>query len=94
MHPLAKSKRGVVDQRVEDNKLDIFEMTFSTSEPRMDLINKELLVFKHYQVDVKNIKCPLQWWKKHENMFPTVGLCARQILRIVGFQIETKIIFF
>jgi hypothetical protein len=69
-------------------------MTFSTSEPRMDLINKELLIFRHYQVDVKNIKCPLQWWEKHENMFPTIGLCARKFLRIVGFQIETKIIFF
>ncbi len=41
-------------------------------------------------MDVKNIKCPLQWWEKHESMFPIVGLCANQILGIVGFQIETK----
>jgi len=20
-------------------------------------------------MDVKDIKCPLQWWEKHENMF-------------------------
>jgi hypothetical protein len=26
-------------------------------------------------------------------MFPTVGFCARQILKIVGPQIEIKIIF-
>jgi hypothetical protein len=26
-------------------------------------------------------------------MFPTIGFCARQILTIVGFQIETKRIF-
>jgi hypothetical protein len=70
--------------------LDIFEMIASTSEPSTKLVNKKLLIFKRYQVDDKNIKCTLQWWKKHENMFPTFGFCARQILRIVGFQIETK----
>jgi ABC-type lipopolysaccharide export system ATPase subunit len=33
LHFLAKSKRGVVDQRVEkDNILDIFEMTTNTNE--------------------------------------------------------------
>jgi hypothetical protein len=63
-HPLAKFERGVVDQKVEDNNLDIFEMTFST-KPITDLINKELLIFRCYQVDVKNIKFPLQWWEKY-----------------------------
>jgi hypothetical protein len=24
-------------------------------------------------LDVKDIKCPLQWWHKHEAMFPTIG---------------------
>jgi len=60
----------------------------------MKLINKKaLLVFKHYQVDVKDIKCPLQWWEKHESMFPTFCLCVRQILRIVGSQIVMERIF-
>jgi hypothetical protein len=44
-------------------------------------------------VDVKAIKCPLQWCKKHESVFPTIGFCARQILGIIGSQIETKTIF-
>ncbi len=44
-------------------------------------------------MDVKNINCPLQWWEKHESMFRTIGFCARQILGIVGFQIETERIF-
>jgi hypothetical protein len=39
-------------------------------------------------MNVKNNKCPLQWWEKHENMFPVVGFYARQILRIVGSQIR------
>jgi hypothetical protein len=44
-------------------------------------------------VDDKDIKCPLQWWEKHENMFPIVGFCARWILRINGSQIEIVRIF-
>jgi hypothetical protein len=64
-------------------------MTTSTSEPTMELVNRELLIFKRYQMDVKDIKCPLQWWEKHENMFPTIGFCARQFLGIVGSQFET-----
>ncbi len=74
-----------------DKSLDIFEMITNTSEPTMELINRELLIFKCYQVDIKDIKCPLP--EKNENMFPTVGFCVRQILRIVESQIETKRIF-
>ncbi len=65
LHPLVESKGGVVDQRVEeDNNLNIFEMIVNISEPTTKLINKELLIFRHYQMDVKNIKFPLQWWEK------------------------------
>jgi len=42
---------------------------------------------------VKEIKHPLQWWEKHEAMFLTIGFLVHQILRIVGFQIETERIF-
>jgi hypothetical protein len=60
LHPLAEFERGVVDQRIEkDNSLDIFEMTTNTIEPTMELMNRELLIFKRYQMDVKDIKCPL-----------------------------------
>jgi len=94
LHPLIEFKTGVVEQRVEkDRSLDIFEMTSSTSELATELVNKELLIFRHYQVDVKDIKCPLQWREKHESMFPTFGFCARKILGIIESQIETKKIF-
>jgi hypothetical protein len=56
-------------------------------------VKKELLVFWHYLVDVKEIKCPFQWWEKHENMFPTIKFHICQILGIVGSQIETERIF-
>jgi hypothetical protein len=42
----------------------------------MELINKELLIFKCYQMDVKNIKCPLQCWEKYENIFPIIDFFA------------------
>ncbi len=62
LHPLVEYERGVVDESVEkDMSLDIFEMTTYISEPTTKLVNRELLIFRHYQVDVKNIKCPLQW---------------------------------
>jgi hypothetical protein len=60
LHPLVKYERGVVDQRVEEDKsLDIFEIIINTSEPTMELVNRDLLIFKCYKVHVKNIKCPL-----------------------------------
>jgi hypothetical protein len=54
----------------------------------------ELLILRHYQVDPKDIKCPLQWWGKHETMFPIIGFLDCQISGIVGSQIETKIYIF
>jgi hypothetical protein len=55
---IIKDERCIVDQRVEeDSSLDIFEMTTNISELATKLINRELLIFKRYQVDVKNIKC-------------------------------------
>ncbi len=85
---------GCVDQIIdEDYSLDIFQQIASTSEPTKELVTKELLVFKHYQMDPKYIKWLLQWWGKYETMFLTIGFLACQILNIIGSQIETKIIF-
>ncbi len=51
---------GVIDQRVEeDRNLDILKMITNTSEPTTKFLNKELLISRHYPVDVKDIKCPL-----------------------------------
>jgi hypothetical protein len=51
-------------------------------------------MFKRYWVDVKNIKCPLQWWGKHEFFFlNTITTFVHQIFGIMGFKIKTKKIF-
>ena len=45
------------------------------------------------QAAPKSAEKPLQWWKIHEGQFPTVVFLARQILGIVGSQIETERVF-
>jgi hypothetical protein len=74
----------------EDCSLDIFEIITSISDPTKELVSRELLIFKKFKVDAKNIKCLLQWWEKHESMFPMIGSLAHHILGIVGSQIETE----
>jgi hypothetical protein len=68
LHPLVEFETGVVDERVEeDRSLDIFGITTNTNEPITKLVNKELMIFRHYQMDVKDIKCPLQRWGKKKS---------------------------
>jgi len=50
-------------------------------------------MFKKFQVHVKDIKCPLEWWGKHESLFPIGKFLASQIFGIVDFQIETPNFF-
>jgi len=69
LHPMIEFV-GCVDQTCdEDSNLDIFQWTTSTSEPSKELVTMELLIFRHYQVDPKDIKCPLRWWGKHDPCF-------------------------
>ncbi len=47
----------------------------NTSRPNLDifqtikLVTKEMPICKCYQVDSKEIKCPLQWWAKQKPCF-------------------------
>ncbi len=56
----------------EENSLNIFEMFVEISEPTKEVVNKELQMFKRFQVNVKDVKCLLKWWEKLESLFPTV----------------------
>ncbi len=77
-------------QTIEENSSEIFLMSTGTNEPTKEVMNKELLMFRGFQVNVKDIQCPLEWWAKHESLFPTMAFLARQILGIIGFQIEIE----
>jgi len=91
LHPIEKIEVGCVDQlgNVKFN-LDILKQTPNISESMIELVTKEMLIFKYYQMDSKEVKYPFQWWAKHETMFPIVCFLAHQILGIVRSQIETK----
>jgi hypothetical protein len=75
------------------SNLDISEQIPSTNEPTIKFVRMERLIFKCYQVDSKEIKCPLQWWAKHEPCFLLLFFLVRQILGIVESQIEIERIF-
>jgi hypothetical protein len=95
LHPMTKSEVECANHR-EDAKsdLDILKQTPNTGESATELVTKEMLIFRCYQVDSKEMKCLLEWWAKHEIMFITIDFLAQEILRIVGSQIETKRIIF
>jgi hypothetical protein len=42
-------------QTDEESSLDIFEMFVGTSEPTKEVVNKELLMFKRFQMDIKTL---------------------------------------
>jgi hypothetical protein len=75
LHPLVRLNRNYANQNIfeQDYNLDIFEQIASKIELIEKLVKRELLVFRRYQLDVKDIKCHLQWWQKHEAMFLIVG---------------------
>ncbi len=73
-HPMVEFGPIVNMQIDEKNSLDIFEMFIRTSEPTKEVVNKELLMFRRFQVGVKNIKCPLKWWVKYEFLFPNCDI--------------------
>jgi hypothetical protein len=58
LHPLVEFEKGVVDQRVEeDRSLDIFEMTTNISELTTRLVDKKLLILKELLKGMKLWSC-------------------------------------
>jgi hypothetical protein len=95
LYSIVESKVRCVDQITNENsKLDNFEQAFSTSEQTKELVTKTLLIFKCYQVDHKDIKCPFQWWGKHEVVFLLVSFLACQILGILRSQMKIERIIY
>jgi hypothetical protein len=77
-HPHHVVESEIAKQNIDvDSNLDIFEMSIPYNEPIRKLVNMELLFFKCYHVDNKEIKCPLEWWEKHESLFPIIGFLAK-----------------
>jgi hypothetical protein len=77
LHMVTRFEIGCLNPN-ENCALNIFEQIVSTNELMKKLVGRELLVFKKYQVHIKNIKCPLQWWEKHKSIFSTIGFWPAQ----------------
>ncbi len=57
------------------------------------VVKEQLTHFRIKKVNEEECKDPLAWWRTHEVHFSYVGFIARQIMGIVGFQIEAKRVF-
>lgn len=71
----------------------LFGSTASNDEAIVGHLKAELSLFRRLHIDPKECENPLAWWKDREVQFPNVGFLARQILGIVGTQVETERIF-
>ncbi len=59
LHSKAKSKVGCAYQiRHAKSDLNIFEQSPSTNEPTIELVIKEMLIFRHYQVGFQRHQAP------------------------------------
>jgi len=83
-HPLPKSDFLFGHPNDEDANRDILEMTIEVSELTTELVNKELLMFRQYQVEM-DITPILQWWGKHDQCFSWLDFSC-QILGILGLK--------
>jgi hypothetical protein len=90
LHPLFEVESSYVYKIDEYNNLDSFEMVLNINQLAKELVNRKLLIFYIYYVNAKDIKCPLEWWRKHETMFPTIDFVSKQMLGNVSSQIETN----
>jgi hypothetical protein len=51
----------MADMQIDEESIpDIFEMSARTNESTKELVNKELQMFRKFQVHVKDVKCPLE----------------------------------
>jgi hypothetical protein len=61
LHLVTESVECVDQTSDEDFNLNIFQHIVSISEPSKEFVTRELLIYKRYRVDPKDVKCPLQW---------------------------------
>jgi hypothetical protein len=76
-----------------DDDDSIFGVVTSNEDTIHGLLKNELILFHHLHVKPEDYALPFTWWQSHEIRFPYVSFVARQILGILGSQIEIKRIF-
>jgi len=73
-------------------RLCVFGSFVSIEKTTMGLIKAELSLFKRITVLI-NLFSPFTLWAEHEQQFPNLIYFARQVMGIVGCQIEIERIF-
>ena len=89
LHPTAQSQEPVTP--ISENS--IFGAQASAEEVILEQLKSELSLFRRLHVADGDYDNPLLWWRKHEKEFRNVAFLARQILGIVGSQVEIERIF-
>ncbi len=88
-----------VSERVPNFALESFQSTslydfMETDEDMtLSLVKEQLSHFRIKKVIEEECKDPLAWWRAHEVHYSYVGFVGRQILGIVGFQIQVERVF-
>ncbi len=82
---------GAIVVEEEDN--NIFGVSVFIEKKSYVFIVGELYLFKRLFIVPTACVDPLAWWCIHETQFPNVGLLAKQILGILGSQIEIECVF-
>jgi hypothetical protein len=78
---------------VERENNNIFGVNVSIKESSYVFVVGELSLFKRLFIVLATCVDPLTWWCIHKTQFPNVGFLAKQILGILGSQIETECVF-
>ncbi len=89
LHRLVDNENAFVKEGAIQNCNPNFWNVASTSELAKELVNKELLIFKRYQMDGMSFSMVPKTW----SMFLIAEFFACQILSIVKSQIKTKKLF-
>lgn len=89
LHPTAQSQEPITPM----SENSIFGAQASAEEVILEQLKSELSLFRRLHVADGDYDSPLAWWRKHEKEFRNVAFLARQILGIVGSQVEIERIF-
>jgi hypothetical protein len=73
-------------------ELGVFGNLVFLKEITLGLLKAEFSFFRKIVVPIDAFS-PFIWWPKHQQQFPNIGYLTRQVMRIVGSQIEIEIIF-
>jgi hypothetical protein len=73
--------------------ISLYDLMEIDEDMPLSVVKEQLTHFKIKKIIEEECKDPLAWWRAHEVHYSYVGFVARQILDIVGSQIEVERVF-